>query len=174
MPVKRPSSSIRKRFPVWTSSATCSNTRPCSAPACAAASAVVLVLGNDSEGVFATAVVRDHAPEVPLIVRANRVQNIPRLYQAGADFALSVGQVAGQILAYHLRGEQAIAVEQRLKFIRVAAGKLAGGHPWRDQVRERTGAAVVAVERGNRVIVEFDGRFRRSARRHTIRLRNVR
>lgn len=124
-----------------------------------AASAVVLVLNNDSEGVFATAVVRDHAPEVPLIVRANRVQNIPRLYQAGADFALSVGQVAGQILAYHLRGEQAIAVEQRLKFIRVAAGKLAGGHPWRDQVRERTGAAVVAVERGDRVIVEFEDDF---------------
>jgi voltage-gated potassium channel len=112
------------------------------------ASAVVLALSNDSEGVFATAVVRDHAPEVPLIVRANRAPNIPRLYQAGADFALSVGQVAGQILAYHLRGEQAVAVQHRLKFIRVAAGGLAWGHPWRDQVRERTGAAVVAVERG--------------------------
>jgi len=123
------------------------------------ASAVVLALSNDSEGVFATAVVRDHAPEVPLIVRANRAQNIPRLYQAGADFALSVGQVAGQILAYHLRGEQAVAVEHRLKFIRVAAGGLAWGHPWRDRVRERTGAAVVAVERGERVIVEFDNSF---------------
>ncbi|WP_308240185.1 potassium channel family protein [Candidatus Accumulibacter contiguus] len=123
------------------------------------ASAVVLALSNDSEGVFATAVVRDYAPQVPLIVRANRAQNIPRLYQAGADFALSVGQVAGQILAYHLRGEQAVAVEHRLKFIRVVAGLLAGGHPWRDQVRERTGAVVVAVERGDRVLVEFDDAF---------------
>jgi Trk K+ transport system NAD-binding subunit len=123
------------------------------------ASAVVLALSNDSEGVFATAVTRDYAPEVPLIVRANRAQNIPRLYQAGADFALSVGQVAGQILAYHLRGEQAVAVEHRLKFIRVAAGLMTGGHPWREQVRERTGAAVVAVERGDRVLVEFDETF---------------
>lgn len=123
------------------------------------ASAVVLALSNDSEGVFATAVVRDHAPEVPLIVRANRAQNIPRLYQAGADFALSVGQVAGQILGYHLRGEQAVAVEHRIKFIRVHAGRLAGGHPWRDHVRERTGAAVVAVERGASVIVEFEDDF---------------
>lgn len=123
------------------------------------ASAVVLALSNDSEGVFATAVVRDHAPEVPLIVRANRAPNIPRLYQAGADFALSVGQVAGEILAYHLRGEQAVAVQHRLKFIRVAAGGLAWGHPWRDQVRERTGAAVVAVERGETVVVEFDDDF---------------
>ncbi|MBK8890202.1 MAG: potassium channel protein [Dechloromonas sp.] len=123
------------------------------------ASAVVLALSNDSEGVFATAVVRDYAPEIPLIVRANRAQNIPRLYQAGADFALSVGQVAGQILAYHLQGEQAVAVEHQLKFIRVAAGLLAGGHPWGERVRERTGAAVVAVERGDGVFVEFDNAF---------------
>lgn len=123
------------------------------------ASAMVLALSNDSEGVFATAVVRDHAPEIPLIARANRAQNIPRLYQAGVDFALSVGQVAGQILAYHLRGEQAVAVQQRLKFIRVAAGALAGGHPWCEPVRERTGAAVVAVERDDSVIVEFGPDF---------------
>ncbi|MBK7543656.1 MAG: NAD-binding protein [Candidatus Competibacteraceae bacterium] len=125
-----------------------------------AASAVVLALSNDSEGVFATAVVRDYAPEVPLIVRVNRAPNVPRLYQAGADFALSVGQVAGEILAYHLLGEQAVAVEQRLKFMRLGAGLLAGLHPWRAQVRERTGAAVIAVERGQDVFVKFDDEFR--------------
>jgi Trk K+ transport system NAD-binding subunit len=124
-----------------------------------AASAVVLALSNDSEGVFATAVVRDYAPEVPLIVRVNRAPNVARLYQAGADFALSVGQVAGEILAYHLFGEQAVAVEQRLKFVRLAAGALVGLHPWRARVRERTGAAVVAVERGQEVFVEFNNAF---------------
>jgi voltage-gated potassium channel len=56
------------------------------------ASAVVLALSDDGEGVFATAVVRDYAPEVPLIVRVSRAPNIARLYQAGADFAPSVGQ----------------------------------------------------------------------------------
>ncbi len=124
------------------------------------ASAVVLALSNDSEGVFATAVVRDYAPEVPLIVRVNRAPNVARLYQVGADFALSVGQVAGQILTYHLLGEQAVAVEQRLKFIRVRAGTLAGSHPWHAAVRERTGTAVVAVEREQTVFVNFDPAFR--------------
>ena len=124
------------------------------------ASAVVLALSNDSEGVFATAVVRDYAPEVPLIVRVNRATNVARLYQSGADFALSVGQVAGQILAYHLLGDNAIAVEPRLKFMRVTAGTLVGVHPWRTQVRERTGAAVIAVEREQKVFVELDDGFR--------------
>jgi len=123
------------------------------------ASAVVLALSNDSEGVFATAVVRDYAPEVPLIVRVNRMPNVARLYQAGADFALSVGQMAGEILAYHLLGEQAVAVESRIRFVRLAAGALAGLHPWRAQVRERTGAAVVAVERNQHVFVKFDEAF---------------
>jgi Trk K+ transport system NAD-binding subunit len=109
--------------------------------------------------VFATAVVRDYAPEVPLIVRVNRAPNVARLYQSGADFALSVGQVAGQILACHLLGDHAVAVEQRLKFVRVTAGALVGQHPWRAQVRERTGAAVVAVERDRNVFVKFEDAF---------------
>ncbi len=68
--------------------------------------------------------------------------------------------MAGEILAYHLLGEQAVAVEQRLKFVRVGAGALVGLHPWRAQVRERTGAAVVAVEREGDVFVKFDDAFR--------------
>ena len=124
------------------------------------ASAVVLALSNDSAGVFATAVVRDYAPDVPLIARVNRAPNVARLYQAGADFALSVGQVAGQILAHHLLGEDAITVEQRLKFARLAAGSLVGAHPWHIGVDDRTGAAIVAVERGQNVFVEFAPDFR--------------
>ena len=123
------------------------------------ASAVILALGDDSESVFATAVVREYAPEVPLIVRVNRAPNTARLYRSGADFAISEGQVAGQILAYHLLDEQIIPVENRIKFSRLNAGTLAGAHPWHSEVLERTGAKVVAVERGQEVLVEFDTDF---------------
>ncbi|CAK0781423.1 putative Trk active potasium channel [Gammaproteobacteria bacterium] len=122
------------------------------------ASAIVLALSNDSAGVFAAAVIRDFAPDVQLIARVNRAPNVARLYQAGADFALSVSQVAGQILSHHILGEDAVTVEHRLKFVRVAAGRLAGTHPW--QAGVPSGAAVVAVERGQDVFVEFDSAFR--------------
>ncbi|MBP8182588.1 MAG: NAD-binding protein [Rhodoferax sp.] len=124
------------------------------------ASAVILALSDDSESVFATAVVRDYAPEIPLIVRVLRTHNTARLYRSGADFAISVGQVAGQILAYHLLGEQTIQVENRVKFIRVNAANLVGEHPWRCEVLERTGAKIVAVERASEVLVEFSADFR--------------
>ncbi len=124
------------------------------------ASAVILALADDSEAVFATAVVRDHAPEVPLIVRVNRTPNTTRIYKAGADFAISQGQVAGQILAYHLLDEQAIPVESRIKFSRQTPGLLVDSHPWRNETLERTGAKIVAVERADQVLIEFDESFR--------------
>jgi Trk K+ transport system NAD-binding subunit len=123
------------------------------------ASAMVLALSDDSESVFATAVVRAYAPQVPLIVRVQRTRNTARLYRAGADFAISVGQVAGQILAFQLLGEQMVQVENRIKFIRQPAGALVGKHPWRSEDLDGTGAKVVAVERAGDIIVEFDVDF---------------
>ena len=123
------------------------------------ASAVIIALSDDSEAVFATAVVRDYAPEVPLIVSVSRTRNTERLYRAGADFAFSEGQVAGQILAYQLLDEQAVPVENRIKFLRLSAGKVSGWHPWRSEVVERTGAKIIAVERGADVFVEFPDDF---------------
>ena len=123
------------------------------------ASAVVLALSDDSESVFATAVVRAYAPEVPLVVRVQRTRNTARLYRSGADFAISVGQVAGQILAFQLLGEQMVQVENRIKFIRQSSGTLVGAHPWRSEEMDRTGAKVVAVERAGDILVEFDDAF---------------
>ncbi len=123
------------------------------------ASAVILALSDDGESVFATTAVRDYAPEVPLIVRVLRAPNTARLYRSGADFAISVGQVAGQILAYHLLDEQVANVENRIKFSRLGAGALAGAHPWRSEALDRTGAKVVAVERGQEVLLEFGDDF---------------
>lgn len=73
--------------------------------------------------------------------------------------ACPVGQVAGQILAYHLLGEQVVHVENRIKFVRLKAGSLVGKHPWRSEALERTGAKIVAVEREHEVMVEFDRNF---------------
>ena len=44
------------------------------------ASAIILALSDDSEAIFATAAVRDYAPEVPLIVRVSRTHNTCLLY----------------------------------------------------------------------------------------------
>lgn len=123
------------------------------------ASALVLALSSDSESLFAATVIREFAPDVPLVARANQQQVVRRLYRVGADFALSVGQVAGQLLASHLLGEEYIELEQGLKLVKLGASGLTGRHPLRAGVRERTGCEVVAVERGEEVVVEFPDEF---------------
>jgi len=125
-----------------------------------AASAVILTLGNDSETLFAAAVIREYALEVPLYARVNLPKSVDLLYRLGADFVLSVSEVAGQMLAHKLIGEEYVSVEPQLKIVKVRPDRLLGEHPWRASMRERTGCHFVAVERADTVHVEFKDDFR--------------
>ncbi|MFL6193768.1 MAG: potassium channel family protein [Thermoanaerobaculia bacterium] len=124
------------------------------------AQAVILALDTDSSTLFATVILKDLAPEVPVIARVNEAENVERIHRAGADFALSISQVSGQMLAKKLLGLEAVAVDPQLKILKITPDGLAGRHPAALGIRERTGCSVVAVERGETVIVEFPPEFR--------------
>lgn len=111
------------------------------------AQAVLLCLGDDSETVFATALIRDLAPEVIITAAAERASSLPRIRRAGADFGFSVGQVAGQLMSYHLLGEKSLSLQSKIKIARVEPGRLAGHRLVDGNVRGRTGCSVVAIER---------------------------
>ena len=72
------------------------------------------------------------APQVPRIVRVQRTRNTARIYRSGADFAISVGQVAGQILAennvvgFSSYGEQFAGMHANQTFTGVAIGRTRG------------------------------------------------
>ena len=124
------------------------------------AKAVVLALNSDSTAIFATVIVKDLAPDVPVIARVNRSENVDRLYAAGADFALSVSQVSGQLLAYRLLGQETVMVAAQLQVQKIPAQLLAGRHPRDGALHARTGCTVIAVERGAKLLVEFGPDFR--------------
>src|SRR4029077_1687435 len=84
------------------------------------AQAVILALSADATAVFSTVIVRDLAPDVPVIARVNRAENVERLYVAGADFALSVSQVSGQLLAFRLLGKESVTVAPELQVVKVS------------------------------------------------------
>lgn len=124
------------------------------------AQAVIIALDSDSATLFATVVIRDLAPQARIIARVNQPENVERIHRAGAEFALSISQVAGQILARRLLGEEAVTLNPQLKIQKAKAVRLAGSSPSELHIRERTGCTVVAVERGSQVIVSFDKTFR--------------
>ena len=127
------------------------------------AQAVILAVDTDSATLFTTVILKDLAPEVPVIARVNSAENVDRIHRAGADFALSISQVSGQILARRLLGEEAVSVDSQLKVLKVAADGLVGHHPAELHIRARTGCSVVAVERGTEALLEFDPEFRFAA-----------
>ena len=124
------------------------------------AQAMILALDADSATLFATVILKDLAPGVPVIARVNDAENVERIHRAGADFALSISQVSGQMLAKKLLGQESIAVDPQLKILKVGPAGFTGRHPAKLGLRERTGCSVVAVERGEEVLVEFPAGFR--------------
>ncbi len=121
---------------------------------------VILALDSDSATLFATVIVKDQAPDVTVIARVNKAENVERIHHAGADFALSISQVSGQILAHRLLRQEAISVDPQLRVLKAAASRLTGHHPTSLDVRQKTGCSIVAVERGDDLIVDFDPEFR--------------
>lgn len=125
----------------------------------ARARAVILALDTDSATVFATVILKDLAPQVPIIARVNRADNVERIRRAGAEYSQSLSQVAGQILAGRLLGESSVSIEPQLKVVEVDATPFVGRHPKRLGVREQTDCSVVAVERDDDLICDFDETF---------------
>ena len=120
----------------------------------ASARVVILALGSDSVALLASAVIRDFAPDVPIIACADLVENVGRIQQAGADFALSVSQVAGQILAHHILGET-ISHQPRIKLVKLGPGEFVGHNPLEARIRERTGCSILAIERDGEVLMDI-------------------
>lgn len=123
------------------------------------ARAAILAVADDSTNLFTTAVVRDLAPGIPIIARVARVDHVERFHRAGADFALSLGQVAGEILAHKLLGDEWISLEARLKLVRVDPTGLVGRKLSESRVGAQTGCSVVAVVRGDDVLVDVTEDF---------------
>lgn len=123
------------------------------------AQAVILALRADATTLFSTVIIKDMAPDVPVIARVNSAENLERIYVAGADFALSISQVSGQLLAMRLLGKESVTVDPELQVVKVSARGLENYHPKQNDLREQTGCTVVAVERGAALLVEFAADF---------------
>jgi Trk K+ transport system NAD-binding subunit len=123
------------------------------------AQAVILALGEDATTLLTTVILKDLVPAVPVIARVNRAANVERIYRAGVEFALSISQVSGQLLARRLLGKQAIALDPELQVLEVSSQGLVGHHPAELRIREQTGCSVAAVERGEELLMEFGAGF---------------
>jgi Trk K+ transport system NAD-binding subunit len=106
--------------------------------------AVVLALNSDDSTLFATVITRDAAPDVPVIARVNHSRNIDNMYRAGADFALSISDISGEMLSARLLGRTARSRDEHRRVIRIPA---LATQPLRDLPLRANGCSLLAVER---------------------------
>jgi Kef-type K+ transport system membrane component KefB/Trk K+ transport system NAD-binding subunit len=125
------------------------------------ARAVILALDSDSATIFATTVIRNVAPEVPILVSAALVDSIGRIQRAGADYVLSISQVTVQILTRHILGDS-VSHQPSIKLVKVRSGILTGRNPLTARIRERTGCTVVAVEHQAELMLNIPDSFKLS------------
>jgi Trk K+ transport system NAD-binding subunit len=107
------------------------------------ARALLLALDSDDSTLFATVIARDLAPDVPIIARVNHSRNLDSIHRAGADYALSIADVSGQMLSAKLLGKHARVREEHRRVMRVTD---VSGRTLAELAGE--GRAVLAVDRG--------------------------
>ena len=106
--------------------------------------AVVLALNSDDATLFATVIARDAASDVPVIARVNHSRNIENIYRAGADFALSISDISGEMLSARLLGRVARSRDEHRQVLRVTAG---ARRPLRELPLRQHGCSLLALKR---------------------------
>jgi Trk K+ transport system NAD-binding subunit len=121
---------------------------------------LILALGDDTEAVFATLIIRELNPDVEIVARANETANVRKLYQAGADSVLALADVSGRMIASELLDrEDGASSDEQLEVVHTNAPELVGRTLADADVRAQTGVTVIAVERDGDVITGITPSF---------------
>ncbi|MFC7059486.1 potassium channel family protein [Halovenus salina] len=118
----------------------------------AEADSIVLALSRDSLAVYAALVIRDHAPDVQTLARADNVQSVQNCYDAGIGFTLALSDVTAHMVAARLLSSG--GSDERIDRPTVAsvhAPALVGTALGDAPVGTETGVQVLAVERDGTV-----------------------
>jgi Trk K+ transport system NAD-binding subunit len=120
---------------------------------------IVLALNTDDATLFATVISRDAAANVPVIARVNHARNIENIYRAGADYALSISDISGEMLSARLLGRAARAREEHRKVTRLPATNASGRSLGDLPIRQR-GCSVIAIGRNGTFVTRVDSTTR--------------
>ncbi len=118
---------------------------------------VILAIGDDTTSMYATVALEEYCPGTDVLVRAESVESVEKLYRAGAEYVLALSTVAGRMLASTLIGsEEVLLAESSFGIRRVDAPGLVGQSLIEADVRARTGATVVGIETSSGIEVPAD------------------
>jgi len=120
------------------------------------ASAMIITIQDDTMAIFATLLTRSKNSKIHIIVRANKIENVKKLYDAGADYVQSLATVSGRMLASSIfEDETSLAAEKQINLLQLPAGNLSGTTLAKSNVRAETGCTILAVIREGKKITSL-------------------
>ena len=121
------------------------------------ASALLLMVADDTAATLSTLIATELNPDVQVVVRANEEANIQKLYRAGADYVQSLATITGRMLVSTvLEDKDILSYSKQISVVRLPATGLVGTTVADAEVRSRTGSTVVAVLRNGETVTDFD------------------
>jgi voltage-gated potassium channel Kch len=94
-----------------------------------AARGLILALDSDDATLFATVIARDTAEDVPVIARVNHARNLDDIHRAGADYAMSISDISGEMLSARLLGRSVRARDEHRRAVRLRRADYDGTTP---------------------------------------------
>ncbi len=119
--------------------------------------AVLVTTHDDDTNIYLTIYLRRLRPDVQLVSRARLARNVNTLHRAGADFVLSYASMGSDAIINLLSRSNILMVSEGLDAFAVDIPQsLVGKSLAETDIRRKTGATVVALERGGDTIVNPD------------------
>lgn len=124
-------------------------------------STIILAVNDDQTAIFTTLVLKKVNPDIEIIARVSEVKNIGKLYQAGADYVLSLPTVTGRmIFSILVEDDEILSADTMYEVVRIKAPELDGESLKGADIRANTGCTVVAVERDGHLIADLSPDFK--------------
>lgn len=118
------------------------------------APAVIITTGDDDLNVYLTIYCRKLRPDVQIITRASLERNVETLHRAGTDFVLSYASMGATSMLNVLKKNEVLMLAEGLDLFRMRVPEHLAGKTIADsEIRQRTGATVVALSSGEDVVL---------------------
>lgn len=113
------------------------------------AESIVITINDDTDIIYSTLVINEMNPDVEIISRINKEENIWKAYESGADFVISLETLTGDVVANRvIEDSNFIAPTQELQVDSISNDRYSGMKVNETDIGEEYGY-IMAIEREN-------------------------
>jgi Trk K+ transport system NAD-binding subunit len=118
---------------------------------------IIITTHDDDLNIFLTIYCRRLRPDAQIISRASLDRNVNTMHRAGANLVMSYASLCTTTIINLLNPEKLLMISEGLNIFRSQPGKAILGKALRDQdIREETGCSVIAIRRGEAMLINPD------------------